>query len=62
MTLFRDEIHRTAARLRLIRNELLEKGLTGTAETLNQAIQSLENADKTYITELANKKQHNSGK
>jgi hypothetical protein len=62
MPIFRDEIHKTVARLRLIRNELLDRGLPQTADTLDQAILCLENADKAYITELANKKQLNSGK
>jgi hypothetical protein len=33
MPLFRSEIHKTTARLRLIRDELLERGLSKTAKT-----------------------------
>lgn len=58
MPLFRNEILKTTARLRLIRDELLARGLSKTAETVSQAIQSLEIADNTYINELAEKKQH----
>jgi response regulator of citrate/malate metabolism len=61
MPIIRDEIHKTVIRLRLIRNELLERGMPETADTLAQAIQCLESTDKAYITELAKKKQLNSG-
>lgn len=61
MPIIRDEIHKTVIRLRLIRNELMERGMPETADILSQAIFCLENTDKTYITELANKKQLNSG-
>lgn len=61
MPIIRDEIHKTVIRLRLIRNELMERGMPETADTLSQAIRYLENADKAYITELANKKQPNTG-
>lgn len=60
MPIIRDELHKTVIRLRLIRNELMERGMSETADTLFQAIRCLENADKAYITELANKKQPNS--
>jgi hypothetical protein len=60
MPIIRDELHKTVIRLRLIRNELLERGMSETADILFQAISCLENTDKTYITELANKKQLNS--
>lgn len=62
MPLFRDEVHKTVARLRLIRNELTERGFPQTADTLSQAILCLENVDKAYITELANKRQLNTEK
>lgn len=58
MPIFRNEIHKTTTRLRLIRDELLERGLSKTAETVNHAIQSLETVDTTYINELADKRQH----
>lgn len=61
MPIIRDEIHKTVIRLRLIRNELIERGMPQAADTLAQAILCLENTDKAYITELANKKQLNSG-
>lgn len=61
MPIIRDEIHKTIIRLRLIRNELMERDMPETADTLSQAIRYLENADKAYITELANKKQPNLG-
>lgn len=57
MPLIRKEIHQTATRLRLIRDGLLERGFSKTAEAVNQAIQSLENADTAYINELVAKKQ-----
>jgi hypothetical protein len=62
MPILRDEIHKTVVRLRLLRNELMEREMPQTADTLSQAIRCLENSDKAYITELANKKQLNSGK
>ncbi|HEX3045520.1 MAG TPA: hypothetical protein VHY08_12245 [Bacillota bacterium] len=57
MPLFRNEILKTTARLRLIRDELLERGFSKTVDTVNEAIKSLETVDTTYINELAEKKQ-----
>lgn len=62
MPLLRGEIHKTVARLRLLRNELIERDFLNTAENLVEAIVHLENVDKTYINELADKKKANSGK
>jgi len=62
MPLIRMEIHQTTTRLRLIRDELLERGFSKTVAAVNQAIQSLENADTAYINELAAKKQPKPGK
>ncbi|HEX7714892.1 MAG TPA: hypothetical protein VF531_12835 [Bacillota bacterium] len=56
MSLYRDEFRKTAVRLRLIRDELLEKGFSETPKALAEAITYLESADKVYIRELAEKK------
>lgn len=56
MSLYREEFLKTAVRLRLIRDELMEQGFSETPKALTEAITYLESADKVYIRELAGRK------
>jgi hypothetical protein len=56
MSLYRIEFNKAIIRLKLIKDELLEQEFNQTAGNLNEAIVLLNQADKSYIQELADKK------
>ena len=57
MSLYRTEFNKTIVRLKLIKDELLEKGFEDTAEKLSEVLTMLNQTDNCYIQELA---KHNS--
>lgn len=56
MSLCRDEFNKLTIRLSIIRNQMAEDGYSETAQALTEVITGLNNADQTYIRELAIKK------
>lgn len=56
MPIIRNEFNKTIIRLKLLRDELNEKGLTDTAEALSEVVLFLDKADNIYIQELAEKR------
>ncbi len=56
MSLYRTEFNKTIVRLKLIRDELLEKGFEETAQNLSQVLTLLNQTDNCYIQELAKHK------
>lgn len=56
MSLYRTEFNKTIVRLKLIRDELLEKGFEETAQNLSQVLTLLNQTDNSYIQELAKQK------
>jgi hypothetical protein len=56
MSLYRIEFNKAIIRLKLLKDELLEQEFDQTARNLDEAIVVLNQADKTYIQELADKK------
>ncbi len=56
MSLYRTEFNKTIVRLKLIRDELLEKGFEETAQNLSQVLTLLNQTDNSYIQELAKHK------
>ncbi len=56
MSLYRTEFNKTIVRLKLIRDELLEKGFEETAQNLSQVLTLLNQTDSSYIQELAKQK------
>jgi hypothetical protein len=55
MPLYRTEFNKTINRLKLIKDELLERGFDETVQALSETIILLNQVDNTYITELAKK-------
>jgi hypothetical protein len=55
MPLYRSEFNKTINRLKLIKDELLDRGFDETAQALSETIILLNQADNTYIQELAKK-------
>ncbi len=53
MPIYRNEFNKTIIRLKILRDELRDKGLTATAQALSDTILSLDKADSIYIKELA---------
>lgn len=55
MILHRDEFNKLVIRLGMIREKMTEDGYIETAQALADVITRLNNADQTYIRELADK-------
>lgn len=55
MPLYRTEFNKTIIRLKLIKDELVERGFNETAQALSETIMILNQVDNTYIQELAKK-------
>jgi hypothetical protein len=55
MPLYRTEFNKTINRLKLIKDELLERGFDETVQALSETIMLLNQVDNTYIQELAKK-------
>ena len=55
MPLYRSEFNKTINRLKLIKDELLERGFDETVQALSETIILLNQVDNTYIQELAKK-------
>ncbi|HBF35828.1 MAG TPA: hypothetical protein DDW50_00730 [Firmicutes bacterium] len=62
MSLYRTEFNRTIVRLKLIKDELLEKGFEETAQDLSQVLTLLNQTDSCYIQELAKHQSNSAGK
>ncbi len=56
MAIYRDEFNKLVIRLGIIRDKMTEDGYNETAQILGDVITRLNQADKTYIQELAMKK------
>ncbi len=56
MSLYRTEFNKTIVRLKLIQDELLEKGFEETVQNLSQVLTLLNQTDNSYIQELAKQK------
>jgi hypothetical protein len=62
MSLYRIEFNKTIIRLKLIKDELTERGFNETAQALSEALILLNQADNFYIKELAKKKSESTDK
>jgi hypothetical protein len=56
MPLYRIEFNKTIVRLKLLKDELIERGFDETAQAISEALILLNQADNCYINELAKKK------
>lgn len=62
MSLYRIEFNKAIIRLKLLKDELIERGFDETAQALSEVLILLNQADNSYIQELAKKKSDSTGK
>jgi hypothetical protein len=62
MSLYRIEFNKTIIRMKLIKDELMERGFDETVQTLSEVLVLLNQADKCYIQELAKRKTNSTNK